>query len=60
MLTDRERETLTGIFHQAKNLDTRDIDKLINIGFVYTEWSDYGYKLSDEGLECLRIQKSPE
>jgi hypothetical protein len=52
-ISDSEYETLIGIFIQAPNLRKNDIGFLLNNGFVYSECSDYGYKLSDKGFAAI-------
>lgn len=53
ILNSRQIETLDGVLLRAGNLNNDDLKFLLDNGFIHTEWSDYGYKISELGLEVL-------
>jgi hypothetical protein len=52
-ISDSEFETLVNVFIQAQNLRDTDVRSLLEKEFIYSEWSDYGYKLSDKGFAAI-------
>lgn len=52
-LTSRQKETLEGVLIKAWNLNKEDIDFLLFHELIYSEWSDYGYKISELGEDLL-------
>lgn len=52
-LNQKDEDTLRGIETQSPNLVQGSIDYLVSLGLVWTAWSNFGYKLSDEGTNYL-------
>ena len=56
----RKFETLCAVFHRINNLDEGDLKWLYDNGYIYSEFSDYGYKISDKGLLAIGEQIGEE
>lgn len=53
MITQNELETLKAVETHGQNLNTISLASLLEKGLIYTEWSDYGYKISEAGTQLL-------
>lgn len=52
-LSQEQLDTLRGIEFQATDLRQHVVGHLAHLGLIWTDWSDYGWKLSDEGEKYL-------
>ena len=54
-LTDRQLETLQAVEVHANRatLNNNDIEVLLGKGLIFTAWSEYGLKVSAEGVAVL-------
>ena len=52
-ITQNEEETLRAVETNGINLNTISLDSLLQKELIFTEWSDYGYKISEAGIELL-------
>lgn len=52
-ISKNEEETLRAVETCWPNLNTHSLDSLLDKGLIYTEWSDYGLKISEEGTKLL-------
>lgn len=51
--SENELETLKAVETHGQNLNTNSLASLLEKGLIYTEWSDYGYKISEAGTQLL-------
>jgi hypothetical protein len=52
-LTERQAETLQGVEFNFSQLNSEDIGYLLDQGYIVTEWSNYGLRITEKGIKYL-------